>query len=281
MTTLYIKADKLGIYTPASEIKLYDPNTDCFKTGDQGSIEVGVENIGDERWSGRLFAECESPFSSSRSLDVSLAPGEKETRFLTITAAASSHTNGECTVYAEGVGSDDSVKIRTCVDPLITCSAGTEFCSTNGDLAAIKQCSSDGATSSVKKTCTQGQFCESAECKDGDENKDDGGFFAGIGEFFSNLFSGFFDFFTMLKLAIVVIFSIVSVFVSSDLLNQIDSLKEIKAARWIISVIIGVGLAFLLYTFIYSFWFWIVLIAGLTYLMYGKPIVKALRITGR
>ena len=286
MTTLYIKADKLGIYTPASEIKLYDPNSECFKTGDQGSIEVGLENTGDERWAGRLYAECESPFASSRSLDVSLSPGEKETRFLTITADASSHINGQCTVYAEGVGSSDSVKLRTCVDPQVTCSAGTEFCSTNGDLAAIKRCSSDGATSSVKKTCTQGEFCEDAECKDGDDNDDDGqgffgGLFKGIGDFFGNLFNGFFDFFTILKLAIVAIFSIVAVFVSSDLLKQIESLKEIKTARWIIAVVIGVGMAFLLYTFIYSFWFWILLIGSIAYFMYGKPIVKALRITGR
>jgi len=280
MTTLYIKADKLGIYTPASKVKLYDPNSECFKTGEQGSIEVGIENIGDERWSGRIYAECENPFSVSRSVDVSLLPGEKETRFITITAEAASHQNAVCTVYAEGVGSSDSVKVLACVDPQVTCEAGTNFCSTSGDKAVIKKCSSSGATSSIVKTCAYGQFCRDAKCIDGQDNDEDG-IFARIGKFFSNIFGGYFDFFTYLRLAIVAVFSLVSIFVSSDLLKQIESLKEIEVARWGISVVIGVGMAFLLYTFIYSFWFWIVLIAGLAYLMYGKPIVNALKITGR
>jgi hypothetical protein len=91
-----------------------------------------------------------------------------------------------------------------------------------------------------------------------------------------DIFNGIFDFFTLLKLSIVIIFSLVSVFVSSDLLDGIRSLNENKAIRISISVLIGVLIALLLYSFIYSFWFWILLVAGIVYLIFGKPIVNLL-----
>ena len=280
LTTIYIKADKLGIYTPSSSVKLYDPNSECFTTGEQGSIEVGIENTGDERWSGRIYAECDGAFSASRAIDISLGVGRKTTRYIPITASASSHDSSHCIIYAEGVGSSDEVRVDVCVDPQITCSALEKFCSTDGDKAAIKKCSSDGATSSVVKTCNAGEFCEDLECVSGNDDDEDS-WFQNIKDWVGKLFSGFFDFFTTLKLAIVAIFSIVSIFVSSDLLNEIKSLREIPIAKWLVAIIIGIGLAFVLYSFIGSLWFLIALLGGTAYLLYGKPIVRALGITGR
>jgi len=132
-----------------------------------------------------------------------------------------------------------------------------------------------------KHGCTYGQDGE-ALCKTSEDGDGDGECaWYDVVCLAKSALSGFFSFFTILTWAIVGIFSIVSIFVSSDLLNEIESLKNIPIAKWVIAVLIGVALAFVLKAFIGSFWFWIVLIASIAYFMYGKPIVKALRITGR
>jgi len=90
VTTLYIKSATLGIYTPSSKVDLYSPNSECFDTGTQGSIEIGIKNTGDQSWTGNIYAECSSPFSAGRSLILSLSSGESATRYIPITADASS-----------------------------------------------------------------------------------------------------------------------------------------------------------------------------------------------
>jgi len=276
VTSLYIKSSTLGIYTPSSKVDLYSPNSECFNTGTQGSIEVGIKNTGDQTWTGNVYAECSSPFSSSRSISLSLSQGESAIRYIPITADSSSRKTSSCIIRAEGVGSEDSVNVGVCVDPLVTCVANEKFCSTSGELAVIKMCSSDGATSSIIKTCTTGQTCDGNECVDADEVKLS--IFTKIKNWFSNIINGIFDFFTILKYLIVISLGIVSIFISSDILKSIKSLEENETIRWIISVGIGIGIGFLLYTFIYGIVFWIIVVLGFIYMLFGRKIKSALGI---
>ncbi|MEK7187826.1 MAG: hypothetical protein AAB691_03205, partial [Patescibacteria group bacterium] len=51
ISTLYIKADSVGIYTPVPDIQFVSsPSSQCFATGSgNGIITVEIEYVGDER----------------------------------------------------------------------------------------------------------------------------------------------------------------------------------------------------------------------------------------
>jgi len=274
VTSLYIKAESLGIYTPSPDFRLFSPNSDCFKTGDQGSVEVSVKNTGDERGSVTLFAQCENPFSSSRNILVSLQPGESATRLIPITASASQKELGSCTIFAESVSGTKSVKVDVCVDPQQTCNPDENFCSVSGDREVIKECSSDGATSKVVKTCQVGEVCKDLKCVQGSDPSGNwfSRFFKGIGNFFSNMFSGALSIFKWIKFILIAISTIASLFISYNFLEFNKFLEENKAVRWIISGIISILIALFLIVFIGSIWFWIILIGYGLYLFFSKPI---------
>lgn len=280
LTSLYIKASTLGIYTPSSKVKLYNGKSECFTTGEQGSIEVIAENTGDELWTGTLYAECTSPFASSRNVQLSLNEGESKTIFIPLTAEVSSKKTSNCIVYAEGVGSSDDLRVGVCSTPQITCTAGQQFCSTNGDRAVIKKCSQDGATSTIVTTCGNGEICQNLECI---SSSSTGGANSGCAWYdipckISSLFEVTLNFLIILKWVIIIIVSIVSIFISADLLEKIRSLEEIQPLRWTIAVLIAVSIGVLLYSFIGSFWFWVCSIGVVIYLIFGATIKSYLHL---
>ena len=297
-----VEASRVGIFQTIGKPEVDCPNDFSINSGDDKNVYAKISNKGSSTGSFGYMIDCnDGSQEATPDSPLSIAKGGiKQIKINAANTVSSGTENTKCkfTAYEINSGDEDSCSFDYDSTYVSQCSEGTKSCEEGNSV--LSTCREDGGYDEIDcgfgcesfensfRCKKQGEICNDDRDNDGNGLVDgddpackDRGFWDSITGWFSDLFSGFFDFFTMLKLAIVVIFSIVSVFVSSDLLNQIDSLKEIKAARWIISVIIGVGLAFLLYTFIYSFWFWIILIAGLTYLMYGKPIVKALRITGR
>ena len=299
---LDIEATMVGIFKTIGEPEVECPNKISIDSGDTKNVYAEIQNVGSSSGSFAYSIDCnDGSQEGTPDSPVSISKGSTKRIKIGVGNTVSSGTeNTRCKFIAYEVNSGeedscnfnyDSTYVSGCTKDVKSCESGN---------SELWTCLSDGGYDKID--CEFG--CESFEnsfrckkqgeiCDDGIDNDGNGlideedpecksnGFWDSIKGFFSNLFDGFFDFFTILTWAIVGIFSLVSIFVSSDLLNEIDSLKNIPIAKWIIAVLIGVALAFLLKTFIGSFWFWIILIAGTVYFMYGKPIVKALRITGR
>lgn len=262
--TFYIKADTLGIYTPSPNIKFLSSESECFKTGTDGFISVKARNDG-ETGTVDFYAVCDGTFSPQGSREYGFSEGEERTIVIPISASASSKITGTCTVYAEHPLMDKKqISTSVCVDPQITCDANKLFCGVSGGNSVVKQCSSDGATSSIKETCQTGYVCDeqgnTAKCVE-EGTQGGGGFFSKIGQFFKDLFSGVFDFLYILKMFIVLVGGIISIFVSAGYLNLIKELEKRPYIKWPLAVVIGFGIGYLLYAFIGGFIFWILVVA--------------------
>lgn len=257
VTTLYIKASEIGIYTPTPDFRIESTNSQCFRTGEQGIITVTIKNYG-ESGTGNVYAQCQSPFQVTQNVQLSLTNGESRTILLPLSASASQKTTGSCTVYVESPGGTKSATANTCVDPQITCEANSKFCGVSGTNEVIKQCSSDGATSSIIEICPAGYYCENAKCIFGDRTGKS--IFDKIGDFFKNLFSGIGSFFGIIKLIVSIIAGVFSLVFSLDLFGRSETLRKNKWLVWIFGLIIG-GLIFWLVMTV----FWIGVIIFIIY----------------
>jgi len=257
VTTLYIKADTIGIYTPTPEGKIVSSTSECFKTGENGGISVGIENTGDEYGTWNLYATCQDPFTSTQSIQVSLSAKQSTTRIIPLSASSSQETRKTCTIYLESPQGVKTASVGVCVKPQITCESNKKFCDVSGTSEVIKQCSSDGATSSILSVCPNNYYCENAECKAGSQPLDLN-IFQKIGNFFSNLFSGIFDIFTILKIVVVIIAFIFTLLFSLDLLQGFKSLKG--KSKNVIRFLIGLFLALAIAILVFSlFWIGVIL----------------------
>lgn len=266
--TFYIKADVLGIHQPLPEIKLSSASSDCFKTGEDGFVSLKAKNIGDETGTWNFYGTCDQSFSVREAREYSISAGSEKTITLPLSASASSKTTGSCTIFAESPAGTEQITTSVCVDPQITCEANQLFCGVSGGNSVVKQCSADGATSSIKEICPTGQVCvasgSSASCK-AEGTGGGSGFFSAIGEFFKNLFSGTFGLLKTIKIGLIVLGSIITLFISAGQLRRIKELDKIVWLRWIFAVAIAGFMAYVLYLFIGSFIFWVILAGVLVY----------------
>lgn len=252
VTTLYIKASEIGIFTPTCDIRLSNSDSQCFETGEQGSLSVNLRNAGNELCSVNLFAQCQSPFTSTRNIQVSLQPGESTTKLIPLSAFATKEIRSSCTIFAESTGGTKSISVNTCVKPQITCNANQRFCSTSGASEVIKQCSANGATSSIVETCSSGFSCQDTECVK-DTTGGGGGFFSrffgAIGDFFKGIFSGVFDFIRIVKLATTLIVFVFGFLFSRDFFNLFRQIKSKKGISSFLGIVVGATLAFTTFKF--------------------------------
>lgn len=274
--TFYIKSETLGIYTPTPNIKLLSAKSDCFSTGSEGFIEVMARNDGEEATI-EFYTQCDNSFTTGASNEYGFKKGEEKRIILPLTASASSKVTGSCVIYAEHpLMGKKKISTSVCVDPLKTCTPNKLFCGVLGGNSVVKQCSSDGVTSSVKEICEVGKVCEEkgsgAKCTKGTGG---GGFFGGLWDgiknFFSDLFGGVFDFLTIIKYILIAVGTIVAFMGSTGLLQYLGDRFRFKPFRnypWLVYLIasgISLAVAYLLYVFIGSFWFWIMVIAIVIY----------------
>ena len=275
VTTLYIKADTIGIYTPTPEIKLVNADSSCFQTGEQGGITVELQNIGQEAGTWNIFAQCQSPFTSNSNLQVSLQPGATITKVIPISASASSEQKASCTIFAESPAGTKQLNADVCVKPQIICTANAKFCAISGTSEVVKQCSSDGATSSIIQVCGVGETCEIDKCAvdSGGGGIGIGGFFDKIKNFFNNLFGGFFTGLQLIRLGFVVVVGIIGSIFSKDIISSFRALRRKEGVAWILGIVIGGIIAVITYTL---FWFGIV-VFGIVLLIRLTPIGRLMR----
>ena len=271
VTTLYIKADTIGIYTPTPEIKLVNADSSCFQTGEQGGISVTLQNIGQETGTWNIYAVCPSPFSSNSNLQVSLNAGATTTKIIPISGSTTSEQTAKCQVFAESPAGIKQLSADVCVKPQITCSPNTKFCGISGTSEVVKQCSSNGATSSIIQICGVGETCEVDKCVVGSSGGGNGG---SIGDFFKNLFGGIFTGLQLLRLGFVAVVGIFVTLFSKDVISEFKALRKNKGIAWLLSIVVGVLIAWATYSL---FW-WVGLIGlGIFVLLKFIPIGRLMR----
>lgn len=169
VSTLYIKATTLGIYTATPQVQIQSATSQCFTTGTNGNIEVKLKNLGGETGTFNVFADCDNPFTSTVNRQVSINAGQTKTVNLPISATATQQTNANCVVNAQGPGTSDTETIQACVNPQLTCTTPypQRFCSTSQGQDAVAQCSQSGGNTNIIEICTTGNYCEDGTCKVG------------------------------------------------------------------------------------------------------------------
>ena len=277
LTSLYIKADSIGIFTPVPDIRINSATSPCFKTGSgNGIITAQITNIGQERGAFTAFAQCSSPFASTGNVQGTLESGASRTINLALSASASQKELSTCVVVVESVGETESRIVNVCVDPQITCTVPNPqtFCAIDGNNEVVKQCSVDGATSRILETCKSTEVCDDGECILDSDGGGGLGIIDRIRLFFSDLISGTFDFLVALKYFIIFIVSSLIIFASNELLERIKALKKNNALRITFAIAIGVGIGYLLFLFIGSLLFWGLSIGGFLFFLFSNQIKK-------
>lgn len=156
--TLYIDALKIGIYQPTPKLEIISASSNCFELGKSGSINVNVENTGNERGCGEVYAICDTGFKSER-VSFCLEPNKETLQSLPLTGVTSEkELKGNCQVQLNYLGNVKTKDVDVCVTAPCLCNPYTEGC--NG-LNRVK-CSAD---------CTKYEFIET--CKNGCETKAD------------------------------------------------------------------------------------------------------------
>lgn len=273
VTTMYIKADSIGIYTPVPNFKITSASSTCFKTGTEGAIAFTVENTG-ETGGFNAFATCSGVFSATRNIQGTVSASSSSSFNIPLSATASSEQRSSCIVTVESTGQTVTKSVSVCVQPQVTCDVepGKKFCGFEGGLDVIKVCSADGATSTVVERCTATQSCNNAKCVDKDNPGnwwDD--FWNGIKNFFGDLFGGTFDFLRILKYILIglgVIFSFIATNGTLESFGERFRFKLFRKNPWLVYLLSGavaIAVGYVLYLFIGSFWFWIAVLAVIAY----------------
>jgi hypothetical protein len=273
VTTLYLKVDSIGIYTPVPNFKINSASSNCFKTGTEGAISFELANSG-ETGGFTAYATCSGVFSATRNTQGTVSAGSTSRYSIPLSATASSEQKSSCVLTVESTGNTVTKSVDVCVQPQVTCDVepGKKFCGYEGGLDVIKTCSADGATSTVVERCTADEECKNAKCfAKGTPGNWWSDLWSGIGNFFSDLFGGLFDILTITKWIIIVVASIFVFISSNGLLESVGRKFRFKLFRnypWLVYLIAGaitIAVGYVLYLFIGSFWFWVIVAGVVVY----------------
>jgi|GEM_PF-6515983 hypothetical protein len=280
--TMGIKASMVGINILSGKPKILSATPQVFQTGQTGTIQATVENVGTATGSFNVGATCTNGFSQTgNSLTISsLAPNSQNTVYIPITANVVSGTNeGTCTVTATDISNSlnsDTKTVSVSANAIIICTNGQ--ISTNGNL--IQQCTNNVwvTIKSCNPANETAQLTGSGASCVPKNSPGTCGFLGvgclwnsifGSGGFFDNLFSGIGNFFSIVKLIASILAGIFAFVFSLDLFNKISFVKNHKWLLWIISLIIG-----LLFFWLVTTVFWIGVILFVVYLIF-KSIIGA------
>jgi len=140
--TFYIKADELGISQPIPKARIDSAITQEFGSGERGRIDVRVMNIG-ESGNINVWATCQSPFSTSYSLERYISANSVSTFVVEVDANVNIVASGTCEVCAKGAGQtgQDCKIVYVKVNPQKVCTANSQVCEGN----LIKRCNAAGS----------------------------------------------------------------------------------------------------------------------------------------
>lgn len=270
VTTLYLKADSIGVYTPVPKFKIDSASSECFKTGTEGAISFDLSNTG-ETGGFNAYATCSGVFTATRNIQGTVSSGSISKYNIPLSATASSEQRSSCIITVESTGQTVTKSVSVCVQPQVTCDVkpGEKFCGFEGGLDVVKTCSEDGATAIIVDRCTVEEECSNGKCVT--KGTGGGGLWESIKNFFSDLFGGLFDILTIIKYILIGVGVIFSFIASTGTLKSVGRKFRFELFRqypWIVYVlsgIIAIGIGYTLYLFIGSFWFWIAIVGVIIY----------------
>lgn len=157
MITLRLNVDSIGIFIPSSMPEVIYTSSSTFRTGDTGSINAQIKNVGTGYGSFNVYADCSSPFGSSSSRIIPLNENEIKSVSIPVTVSASKDIMGSCTVCAEDVNEASKKHCKSVsmsAKQQIICTPFKREC--NG--ATIIQCNREGTGKPIIQECDLG--CE-------------------------------------------------------------------------------------------------------------------------
>lgn len=147
ITTAYIKADWIGIYTSTPDFKIVSTGSECFRSTDVGTLDVKIRNDG-ESGSYNVYAVC--GIVQSVREDGTLDKGQERTINLKLAGTTDKEIKESCTVYVESTAGTLTAKQEICLQPApASCKAGQKWCEEN----KILECGSDGLSQTIVQTC--------------------------------------------------------------------------------------------------------------------------------
>ena len=150
MYTFYVKADYLQIVQRVPDIQILSVSSQKFKTN--GNIRVELYNYGDAG-NARVWAECDSPFSSIGETEVGVDPNTMEVVWLPVTVNTAVPVCDICTVKSNDAFSTYSMDVQVCADPEQTCVPNAKECTPENK---IRQCNEFGSAYTIIEDCGDG-----------------------------------------------------------------------------------------------------------------------------
>ena len=293
--TLDILAEEVGIFQTTGKPKVTCPSGSIsLNSGDTKVVSASLKNEGGSSASFGYYVECnDGSYSVSPDAPQTIGSGSSKTIRITLgnlVSEGTERTNCKFEAYSFN-GNDrdtcyfefDSTFTSSCHEGEKSCEDSNTKLYTCDDVGTydITNCEFGCESYGTDYRCKlSDEICNNGRDDDGDSliDKDDPdckkpNFWDAIKQFFADLFAGTINFLKLLKYMVIGVLSIVTLFVSSDLLKKIESLEKLNIVRWIVSVGIGVGVFFLALSFIGSFLYWVVVIGLVVYLLFGKKIV--------
>lgn len=154
-----IRADKIGIYIPSGQPKVLDIKTNKFRSGEEGSVDIQVQNTGDAAGTfSAMLTDCDpiTQATSSQTSRKTLQPGDIDKISIIISGGnISEDITKTCSIKVYDIN-DPSIEIYRNVTinmerPRI-CAPNEIFI--DGD--AIKRCNNDGTVIGIVETCQYG-----------------------------------------------------------------------------------------------------------------------------
>jgi len=156
---LKINADWIGIVQPITKPRIVDCDSETFKQGENGVIQVTIKNDG----SGGAVSvsnKCQEPFKSVGTTPIiQIGKGQTKTVSLPITLSTKEKVSGSCSVVVQDE-TDPSVKAsKSCsvtAEGVALCTPNTKRC--NGKL--VEQCTASGTGYELLKQCGDTESCK-------------------------------------------------------------------------------------------------------------------------
>lgn len=167
VTTMYVKANWLGVITPVPQAKItQNPTSECFPAGaNNGQITLKVQDVG-EGGDINVFGTCGKGFTIT-SDEQSYEAGEEKTITLVLSGTSNeTTTNATCKITAKALDQSVSQNVDVCATGYPTCTREGNWC--EGD--NIVYCPNTFSAITVLTNCAlQGETCNTdngtAHCK--------------------------------------------------------------------------------------------------------------------
>ena len=151
---LRLSGSYIGVVIPLGKPKIISASSDCFNSGQSGTIKVNVQNVGNV--DGSFYSSlinCPGMDIQSQS-KISVKAGETSEMDIQVSSSGAQDISQSCVINVTDYngGGSDTTSVNLCMKTAEICTPNQEF--TDGNV--IKKCSSDGKSVTILNTCQYG-----------------------------------------------------------------------------------------------------------------------------